>query len=121
MLPKYDQCPATFEALAGQFYAMFPQLGGDAPEGRRRGVVFNHKWGGAVDTCSRFFPFFTTGYGAEVVYTAGFTGLGAGASRFAGRVMPDLLPGSSTELTELEMVWKMPKPFPPDPTAWLGV
>lgn len=35
--------------------------------------------------------------------------------------MPDLLPGSSTELTELEMVWKMPKPFPPDPAAWLGV
>ena len=121
VLPKYDQRPATFETLAGQFYAMFPQLDGDAPEGVDGGVVFSHKWGGAIDTCSRFFPFFTTGYGGKVAYTAGFTGLGVGASRFAGRVMLDLLSGSSTELTELEMVRKMPKPFPPEPAAWLGV
>jgi glycine/D-amino acid oxidase-like deaminating enzyme len=121
VLPKYDQRPATFETLAGQFYAMFPQLDGDAPEGVDGGVVFSHKWGGAIDTCSRFFPFFTTGYGGKVAYTAGFTGLGVGASRFAGRVMLDLLSGEKTELTELEMVRKMPKPFPPEPAAWLGV
>ncbi|WP_313358917.1 NAD(P)/FAD-dependent oxidoreductase, partial [Corynebacterium variabile] len=121
VLPKYDQRPATFETLAGQFYAMFPQLDGDAPEGVDGGVVFSHKWGGAIDTCSRFFPFFTTGYSGKVAYTAGFTGLGVGASRFAGRVMLDLLSGGKTELTELEMVRKMPKPFPPEPAAWLGV
>jgi len=121
VLPKYDQRPATFETLAGQFYAMFPQLDGDAPEGVDGGVVFSHKWGGAIDTCSRFFPFFTTGYGGKVAYTAGFTGLGVGASRFAGRVMLDLLSGGKTELTELDMVRKMPKPFPPEPAAWLGV
>ncbi|WP_145942517.1 NAD(P)/FAD-dependent oxidoreductase [Corynebacterium glyciniphilum] len=121
VLPKYDQRPETFETLARQFYEMFPQLDGESADGVDGGVIFTHKWGGAIDTCSRFFPFFTTGYGGRVAYTAGFTGLGVGASRFAGRVMLDLLGGQPTELTQLDMVRKMPKPFPPEPAAWLGV
>ncbi|HCT15594.1 MAG TPA: FAD-dependent oxidoreductase [Corynebacterium nuruki] len=121
VLPKYDQRPETFETLAGQFYAMFPQLDGTSPEAVDGGVVFSNKWGGAIDTCSRFFPFFTTAFHGRVAYTAGFTGLGVGASRFAGRVMLDLLSGERTELTELAMVKKLPKPFPPEPVAWLGV
>lgn len=109
---KYDQRSATFQTLAGQFYEMFPQLDG---------VRFTHKWGGPIDTCSRFFPFFTTAYAGRVAHTAGFTGLGVGASRFTAKVMLDLLAGERTELTELEMVRKLPKPFPPEPAAWAGV
>ncbi|WP_198401394.1 hypothetical protein [Acidipropionibacterium acidipropionici] len=74
-----------------------------------------------LDTCSRFFPFFTTGYSGRVALTAGFTGLGVGASRFAAKVMLDKLAGKRTELTELKMVNTLPKPFPPDPVAWIGV
>jgi glycine/D-amino acid oxidase-like deaminating enzyme len=85
------------------------------------GLRFTHKWGGPIDTCSRFFSFFTTAYGKKVAMAAGFTGLGVGASRFAGTVMLDLLSGESTELTELEMVRKLPLPFPPEPAAWLGI
>ncbi|TYC99159.1 FAD-dependent oxidoreductase [Arthrobacter echini] len=109
---EYDQRPETFETLARQFHETFPQLGT---------VRFTHKWGGAVDTCSRFFPFFTTAYSGRVVYTAGFTGLGVGATRFAGNVMLDLLSGASTERTELQMVKKTPLPFPPEPLAWAGI
>ncbi len=82
---------------------------------------FTHKWGGAIDTCSRFFAFFTTAYDQKVAMAAGFTGLGVGASRFAGTVMLDLLSGEDTELTRLEMVRKRPLPFPPEPVAWLGI
>lgn len=109
---RYDQRAETFETLARQLYEMFPQL---------EGVRFSHKWGGAIDTCSRFFPFFATAHGGRIAYAAGFTGLGVGASRFAGRVMLNLLSGGRTELTELEMVRKMPLPFPPEPLAWAGV
>ena len=35
--------------------------------------------------------------------------------------MLDLLSGQETELTQLEMVRRKPKPFPPEPVAWLGV
>ena len=109
---KYDQRPETFETLAEHFFATFPQL---------VGLKFTHKWGGPIDTCSRFFSFFTSAYGRKVAMAAGFTGLGVGASRFAGTVMLDLLSGEDTELTELEMVRKLPLPFPPEPVAWLGI
>ena len=109
---KYDQRPETFETLAEHFFATFPQLAG---------LKFTHKWGGPIDTCSRFFSFFTSAYGRKVAMAAGFTGLGVGASRFAGTVMLDLLSGEDTELTELEMVRKLPLPFPPEPAAWLGI
>lgn len=109
---KYDQRPETFETLAEHFFATFPQLAG---------LRFTHKWGGPIDTCSRFFSFFTSAYGKKVAMAAGFTGLGVGASRFAGTVMLDLLSGEGTELTELEMVRRLPLPFPPEPAAWLGI
>lgn len=109
---RYDQRPETFETLAEHFFETFPQLAG---------LKFTHKWGGPIDTCSRFFSFFTSAYGKKVAMAAGFTGLGVGASRFAGTVMLDLLSGEDTELTELEMVRKLPLPFPPEPVAWLGI
>ena len=109
---KYDQRPETFETLAEHFFATFPQL---------VGLKFTHKWGGPIDTCSRFFSFFTSAYGRKVAMAAGFTGLGVGASRFAGTVMLDLLSGEDTELTQLEMVRKLPLPFPAEPAAWLGI
>ncbi|GAB3042987.1 NAD(P)/FAD-dependent oxidoreductase [Sediminivirga luteola] len=109
---RYDQRQETFERLAAHFFHTFPTL---------RGLRFTHRWGGAIDTCSRFFSFFETAYEGRVAHAAGFTGLGVGASRFAGAVMLDLLSGERTELTELELVRKKPIPFPPEPAAWLGV
>jgi hypothetical protein len=56
-----------------------------------------------------------------VAHAAGFTGLGVGATRFAGEVLLDLLSGRPTERTELRMVRERPLPFPPEPLASLGV
>jgi len=108
----YDQRPATFTRLAGQFFATFPQL---------EGIGFSHRWGGAIDTCSRFCAFFGTAHRGRVAYALGFTGLGVGASRFGGRVMLDLLGGEPTSLTGLTLVRSKPIPFPPEPLAYLGV
>ena len=108
----YDQRPATFVRLADDFFATFPQL---------EGIRFSHRWGGAIDTCSRFCAFFGTAHRGRVAYALGYTGLGVGASRFGARVMLDLLGGSPTELTSLAMVRSKPVPFPPEPLAYLGV
>jgi hypothetical protein len=56
-----------------------------------------------------------------MVWVAGYTGLGVGASRFGARVALDLAFGRSTERTELEMVRKKPFPFPPEPLRWSSV
>ena len=108
----YDQRPATFVRLAEHFFATFPQL---------EGIGFSHRWGGAIDTCSRFCAFFGTAHRGRVAYALGYTGLGVGASRFGARVMLDLLGGPPTSLTELRMVRSKPVPFPPEPLAYLGV
>jgi glycine/D-amino acid oxidase-like deaminating enzyme len=112
MRSSYDQRPATFARLAGHFFTTFPQL---------EGIGFSHRWGGAVDTCSRFCAFFGTAHHGRVAYALGYTGLGVGATRFGARVMLDLLSGERTELTELELVRSKPVPFPPEPFAYLGV
>ena len=107
--PEYDQRPETFATLARHFFETFPQL---------EGLGFSHKWGGVIDTCSRFCAFFGTAIGGDVAYAAGYTGLGVGATRFGADVMLDLLAGEATERTELEMVRSKPVPFPPEPVRW---
>jgi glycine/D-amino acid oxidase-like deaminating enzyme len=101
-----DQRPETFSTLADHFFATFPQL---------EGLAFTHKWGGVVDTCSRFCAFFGTAHSGRLAYAAGYTGLGVGASRFGANVILDLLAGEPTERTELQMVRTKPLPFPPEP------
>ena len=104
--PEHDQRAATFHTLAEHFGQTFPQLAG---------IRFTHKWGGAIDTCSRFSGFFGTAHGGRLAYAVGYTGLGVGASRFGANVMLDLLAGRPTELTSLKMVRRKPVPFPPEP------
>lgn len=98
--------PETYTKLASHFFATFPQL---------EGVSFTHAWGGVIDTCSRFCAFFGTAYRRRLAYTAGYTGLGVGATRFGAQVMLDLLAGTDTERTGLAMVTTKPVPFPPEP------
>ncbi|MGI5491841.1 NAD(P)/FAD-dependent oxidoreductase [Microtetraspora malaysiensis] len=102
----YDQRDATFEKLAQHFFTTFPQL---------EGVRFTHRWGGVIDTCSRFAAFYGTAYRSRLAYAVGYTGLGVGATRFGANVMLDLLGGESTERTRLRMVRTKPMPFPPEP------
>ena len=71
-----DQRPATFELLAQQFFETFPQL---------TGLRFTHRWGGAIDTSTRFFAFQGTALGGRVAYSVGYTGLGVAATRFGAR------------------------------------
>ena len=109
---RYEDRAESYEKLAGHFFTTFPQL---------VGLKFTHRWGGVIDSCSRFCAFFGIARGGDVAYAAGFTGLGVGASRFAAAVMLDLLAGEETERTRLQMVKDRPLPFPPEPIAAIGV
>jgi glycine/D-amino acid oxidase-like deaminating enzyme len=103
---RHDQRDESFALLAEHLVEVFPVL---------EGIRFSHKWGGAIDTCSRFSAFYGTARGGRVAYAAGFTGLGVGATRFGASVMLDLLDGRDTERTRTRMVSSMPLPFPPEP------
>jgi len=110
--PDLDQRAASFDVLARNFFATFPQL---------EGIRFSHRWGGAIDTCSRFSVMFTRALGGRAVYVGGFTGLGVGASRFGALTAVDLADGRETERTCLELVRRRPIPFPPEPLRSAGI
>lgn len=110
--PAYEDRTASFQRLGSHFFSMFPQL---------EGVRFSHRWAGAIDTCTQFCAFYGLARRRRVAYTAGFTGLGVGAARFAADVMLDLLDGQPTERTRLQMVRRRPLPFPPEPIASAGI
>lgn len=108
----YDFNAATYATLAGHFLKTFPQLAG---------IKFTHGWGGAIDTCTRFSPFWGTAHHGRVAYVMGFTGLGVGATRFGAQTMLDLLDGLDTPRTRLAMVRRKPLPFPPEPFRWFFI
>jgi glycine/D-amino acid oxidase-like deaminating enzyme len=107
--PRFDVSETSFARLSQHFFTNFPQL---------EGLRFSHRWGGAIDTCSRFAVFFGTAHGGRVAYATGYTGLGVCASRFGARVALDLLDGRRSEATALRYVRRKPVPFPPEPLRW---
>jgi glycine/D-amino acid oxidase-like deaminating enzyme len=109
---EYESDAETYAHLAEAFLETFPQL---------KGIKFTHGWGGAIDTCSRFSPFWGTAFSGRVAYVLGYTGLGVGSTRFGAQVMLDLLDGVENERTKLRMVRKKPMPFPPEPFRFLFI
>jgi len=107
--PELEQREETFALLSKHFFETFPQL---------EGVRFTHRWGGAIDTCSRFFAFTGTAHRGRLAYVVGHTGLGVGASRFGAGLALDLLDGRDTEATRLRAFRSRPLPFPPEPLRW---
>jgi glycine/D-amino acid oxidase-like deaminating enzyme len=107
-----DQREASFAMLARHFFATFPQL---------HGIRFTHRWGGAIDTCTRFCATFGTALHGRAAYAVGYTGLGVAATRFGARVALDLADGRDTEHTRLTMVRSKAVPFPPEPLRWAAI
>lgn len=106
---SHDQREETFMRLADHFLTTFPQLSG---------IKFTHAWGGAIDMCTQLSAFHGATRKGNIAYSAGYTGLGVGATRFGAEVMLDLLEGRDTERTRLKMSRRLPIPIPPEPIAY---
>jgi len=107
--PDDYQRDRSFGGLAQRFFTAFPQL---------EGIRFSHRWGGAIDTCSRFFAFYGTTLDGRVGWAVGHTGLGVGASRFSAGLALDILDGVESEATRLRYATEKPMPFPPEPVRY---
>lgn len=110
--PSLDQRGETHRKLAQHFFETFPQL---------EGLRFSHRWGGVIDTSTRFSVGFGTAFDGRVAYAVGYTGLGVGATRFGGQVVVDLLHRPESELLELDLVRHRLLPFPPEPVRTAGI
>ena len=110
--PQFDRRPATFARLEDHFRRAFPQL---------TDVGFPYRWGGAIDTTSRFTVTFGQGLGGRLTYALGYTGLGVGASRWAAGVVRDFILRPDSDLLRLRFVRSRPVPFPPEPLRSIAV
>jgi glycine/D-amino acid oxidase-like deaminating enzyme len=110
--PAFDRRPATFDKLEAHFRRAFPQLAD---------LRFPYRWGGAIDTTSRFTVTFGQGLGGRLTYAIGYTGLGVGASRWAAGVVRDFILRPDSDLLRLDFVRSRPFPFPPEPLRSLAV
>ena len=110
--PGLDRRPATFEKLEAQFFRAFPQL---------EGLRFPYRWGGAIDTTTRFTVTVGQTLGGRVTYALGYTGLGVGASRWAGGVVRDFILRPDEDRLRLRIVRSPPIPFPPEPLRSVAV
>jgi len=104
--PAHDQRRATFETLERHFSEAFPQLAG---------IGFTHRWGGAIDTTTRFTVTFGEALGGRVHYALGYTGLGVGSSRWAAGILRDRVLAPDSERLRLRFVNARPLPIPPEP------
>ncbi|QNE19969.1 FAD-dependent oxidoreductase [Kribbella qitaiheensis] len=107
-----EQRDAIHGMLARHFFTTFPQL---------EGLRFTHRWGGVIDTSTRFCAFFGTASSGRVAYALGYTGLGVAATRFGADVMLDLLYDEDSDRRRLQMVRDRPIPFPPEPIRYAGI
>ena len=104
--------PETWAKLSQHFFETFPQL---------EDVRFTHRWGGVIDTSSRFTVFWGRAMNGRVAYALGYTGLGVAASRFGASVMLDHLYGRRSLAAQTEFVKSRPLPFPPEPFRFVGI
>ncbi|WP_329004707.1 FAD-binding oxidoreductase [Kribbella sp. NBC_00709] len=110
--PSLEQRNSIHTMLARHFFHTFPQL---------EGLHFTHRWGGVIDTSTRFCAFYGTAHTGHTAYALGYTGLGVAATRFGADVILDLLYAESTPRTRLQMVRDRPLPFPPEPLRAAGI
>jgi glycine/D-amino acid oxidase-like deaminating enzyme len=110
--PQFDRRPETFELLEAHFRRAFPQLAE---------IGFPYRWGGAIDTTSRFTVTFGQGLGGRLTYALGYTGLGVGASRWAAGIVRDFILRPDSDLLRLRFVRSRPVPFPPEPLRSVAV
>jgi glycine/D-amino acid oxidase-like deaminating enzyme len=110
--PAYDRRPATFEKLGANWRRTFP-LQAD--------LRWPFRWGGAIDTTSRFTMTIGQTMGGRMTYALGYTGLGVGASRWAGGIVRDLILRPDSDLLRLRFVRSRPVPFPPEPLRSIAV
>jgi glycine/D-amino acid oxidase-like deaminating enzyme len=110
--PSLDDRPATFATLEANFRSMFPGLAD---------LRFPYRWGGAIDTTTRFHVVFGQRLGGRVTYAIGYTGLGVGASRWAAGVVRDFVLRPDSDLLRLRFVRRGPLGWPPEPFRSIGV
>lgn len=80
-----------------------------------RGIVIDHRWGGAFSVTSDSTPQLGTLDGGGAIYALGCTGHGVAMTHMNGRIIRDLVLDKKTDIADLWFVNRRSLPIPPEP------
>ena len=109
--PGYDYDARSLAWVRDGFHRIFPSF---------RDVPIEQGWGGAVDVSGTHHPWFGTLDPGTVHYAVGFTGNGVAPAHLAGRILSALATDADDPVTDLPMVNREPKRFPPRAITSIG-
>lgn len=109
--PSYDLNPSTFTLLETHMRRTFPELAS---------VSIDCRWGGPIDSTTRFTMTFPSIWGGRVIGAIGYTGLGVSPSRWAAGVLRDMILRPNSDTLRLRIVRSHQIPFPPEPFRYLA-
>ena len=110
--PEYDRHGPTHERLKGFVREWFPVL---------RDVRFTHEWGGPLGMPRDWHPTMAFDEATGIATARGYVGHGVSTTNIAGRVLTDLITGTSSPLTELPVVNHRSRNWEVEPFRWMGV
>jgi glycine/D-amino acid oxidase-like deaminating enzyme len=109
--PGYDHDAASLDLVRQGFHRILPSF---------REVPIEEGWGGPVGVSATRHPWFGTLRPGTIHYAVGYTGHGVAQTHVGGRVLSALALDVQDEVTELPMVNRAPKRFPPEPFTAIG-
>ena len=110
--PAYDRHRPTHEKLKAFVREWFPVLGD---------VRFTHEWGGPLGMPRDWHPTMAFDPPSGIATSRGYIGHGVSTTNLGGRVLADLITGTSSSLTELPVVNHRSRNWEVEPFRWLGV
>ena len=110
--PEYDRHGPTHAKLKAFVREWFPSLAG---------IGFSHEWGGPLGMPRDWHPTMAFDARSGIATARGYIGHGVSTTNLAGRVLTDLITGTSSELTTLPVVNHRSRNWEVEPLRWLGV
>ncbi len=108
---RFDRHRPTHATLRRQLVNWFPSL---------KGIRFTHAWGGPLAVARDWMPTMSYDPRTNIAMAHGYTGQGVATSNLSGRVLTDLLTGTTSALTALPTVGHRSRRWEPEPLRWLG-
>ena len=109
---ELESRPETWAKLSQHFFTTFPQL---------EDVKFTHAWGGPLGMGRDWHPTIAFDRASGIGTARGYIGHGVSTTNLGGRVLADLITGTSSPLTELPLVNHRSRDWEIEPFRWLGV
>jgi glycine/D-amino acid oxidase-like deaminating enzyme len=109
---EYDRHEPTIGMFQQNVRNWFPRL---------KDVRFTHAWGGPLGFPRDFMPTMRFDTAQNTASARGYTGNGVATTNLSGRVLADLITGTTSEITTLPCVNHHSPNWEPEPFRWIGV